>query len=306
MKGSREDHDVAKSERISLVNAGEDDYHDDDVAKNAFNRSSRAGQIGGGAAAAAAADAPERFVGASVVAGSSSSFAATEQRRRNFMQSFETEPSSSDGTSSRRSSPSPSVGVREPKSTRYRQAVLVSCGLLLLGGLLVLVKDRTSSDNGSDGTVSDAPFVAFDYDPVPSLYYAKEGNPILADNGEPVSYTLSEIRRRFDAAKKALLDTLEVQYGSAYVHSIFNNMTALRSPPSSTGNIGWERMKRKLQIKVLAVQLRAGDGGGAKDAKMEPFVWATGGHSGTVTPACFVRHMMTPLLMFVILFHSLN
>jgi hypothetical protein len=282
MKGSREDHDEAKSERISLVNAGEDDHHDDDVA-NAFNRSSRAGQVGGTAATtpAAAADAPERFDGAFVVAGSSSSFAATEQRRRNVMQSFETEPSSSDGTSSRRSPPS--VGVRESKSGRYRQLILVACGLLLLGGLFVLVRDRTSSDNGSAGSSSDAPFVPFDYDPVPSLYYAKDGNPILADNGEPVSYTLSEVRRRFDAAKKALLDTLEVQYGSAYVHSIFNNMTALRSPPSSTGNVGWERMKRKLQIKVLAVQLRAGDGsGGAKDARMEPFVWATGGHSGMV------------------------
>jgi hypothetical protein len=290
MKGSREDHDEAKSERISFVNAGEDDYHDDDVAKNAFNRSSRAGRISGGADAAAAGDAPERLVGASVVAGSSSSFAATtEQRRRNVMLSFETEPSPSDGTSSRRSNSS--VGVRGSTSTRYRQLILVVCGLLLLGGLYVLVMDRTSSVNGSAGSAYDAPFVPFDYDPVP-LYYAKEGNPILADNGGPVSYTLSEIRRRFDAAEHTLLDTLEVQYGSAYVRSIFSNMTALRSPPSSTGNIGWERMKRKLQIKVLAVQLRAAGGGrgggGSRALKMEPFVWATGGHSGTRRTLRFV------------------
>jgi hypothetical protein len=185
-----------------------------------------------------------------------------------------------------------------------RSRRLIACGvvtLCALYGLSTSIKSSIGSfADGSETQAKQSTFVPLEYSPVPLLF----PTPTNRSRHDDQLYSIGRIRQAFNGARDELLKTLEVQYGSVYLQQMLQS-AALKSPSvsapasakkagssaSSSGaaadsdaGLGWERMRRKIAVKLLSIQLRVYGRDAAaspRDAmRMESFVWATGGHSG--------------------------
>jgi hypothetical protein len=94
--------------------------------------------------------------------------------------------------------------------------------------------------------------------------------PSLEEQAVSVDGLLSSFR----AARHRLYESLRADYGDYMEALFFQNSTSLgRKALVSELGLSWKRWQRKLQMKLLQVQIRkAGD-------KKVPFVWAIGGNS---------------------------
>lgn len=98
---------------------------------------------------------------------------------------------------------------------------------------------------------------------------------IVADSRDFKS--LSVMRERLQLAKSKYFAKLREDYGADHFNDIFVHdgdfIGKLALQSSSATGLSWDRMKRKLMMKVLHVQLLSDH-----DSRRVKFVWATGGH----------------------------
>lgn len=100
--------------------------------------------------------------------------------------------------------------------------------------------------------------------------------------------SVEQLNQAFDAAKEKLYAKLRVDYGSENFQKMFfeedgtsRGRTAFISP--NDGNVSWDRLKRKMTIKVLR----------AMHGQNVSFVWASGGHSAAASHGNFFNQSYT-------------
>jgi hypothetical protein len=114
---------------------------------------------------------------------------------------------------------------------------------------------------------------------------------------------VAEIMKSFQDAKRELWDMLSTDYGPENFRNMFldDDKRTSRGRTAFVGGgcvRGWDRMKRKVTIKLLQVlhaSTSASDNNSTEDRRI-PFVWATCGHSAAAGHGNFFNQSYTAFL----------
>ena len=107
------------------------------------------------------------------------------------------------------------------------------------------------------------------------------------------NYQTSKLLEKFQLARAKFMEKLAVDYGQENVPVIFQRTNDDGAPVSVTRTVfsgtptSWNRMKRKVVMKILKAQIQKTD---------QSFVWATGGHSAAAAHGNLLDESYTAVL----------